>query len=260
MREPNRYWKADLSAPPGGVACYDTPLLRQHQSFTQQADRWLVIFYRHQGSIAIGSRAFLYSSGDLAVIPPGARVTHDRIGDSALVHWLEFLLPGTTGPDVSLPLLTTLDDPEWLEKELLGAMAMVGRTNRMISAVIWATLWRIHQSAAYYREFEELYIAEQHIRDNLHLPVRVAEVAWKAGVSPRTLLRMFRQAHGTSVEEYVTMIKAETARRLLASTDESIKQISAKVGISSYQHFNNLIRGSTGMSPTDYRAHARQAQ
>ncbi len=260
MDEPNRYWKADLSAPPLGVACYDTPLMRHHQSFTQQADRWLVIIYRHTGSIAIGSRAFLYNPGDIAVIPPGARVTHDKIGDDTMVQWLDFELPGTTGPDVSLPLLTRQESPEWLDKEIAGAMVMVGRTTKMISAVLWATLWRIHKPASYYREFEELYIAEQHIKNSLHLPLRVADIAWKAGVSTRTLLRMFRQAHGVSVEEYLTMTKADTARRLLANTDQSIKQISAAVGISSYQHFNNLIRGSTGMSPTDYRAHARKAQ
>lgn len=259
MNEFNRYWRADLSQPPLGVACFITPLLGQHISFTQSEERWLVVMYHHYGSLGIGSRAFLYEPGCLAVIPPGARVTHDRSGEGALVNWMDFVLPGTAGPDVSLPLLTKLEYPDFVQKDIDHASVMVGRTGKMISSVIWATLWRIHKPASFYREFEELYAAEQFIRDNLHQVIRVGDVAWRAGVSTRTLLRMFRLSHGCSVEEYITTLRTETARRLLANTDQSIKQIAAKVGIGSYQHFNNLIRNSTGMSPTDYREHARKA-
>jgi AraC-like DNA-binding protein len=258
LMELNRFWKADLSLPPWGVCSFQHHLTPHRLSWTQDPVRWLLMFYLHSGSLSVGSRVFHYEKGSLAIIPPGARAGHDQVGEGLELYWMEFELRGTAGPSVSLPLLSLVHDADWMIEEIESARDTVGKTHAQITSILWATLWRAARPASFYREFEELYEAEKHILDHLDQPLRVGEVALAVGVSARTLLRMFRQAHGQTVEQYITGQRVETARRLLATTDQPIKAISSRVGIHTYQHFNRVIKESTGLSPNSYRLRAQQ--
>lgn len=256
MVSPNRYWKVDLSEPTYDVHVYDMDLQPQEQSYAPETGRWAIFFYLHDGVFGLGTRAYPYRKGSLVIIPSGVRISHDVVGPSTRHYFLEFSLSGTAGPSVSLPLLTTEADPDWLIEEIDRSKGMIGRTNAHRAALLWALLWRVSKPASLYREFIELYEAEKFVGDNLSRSLRVEEVARHVGVSSRTLLRMFRSTHGVTVEEYIAVQKVETARRLLATTNQPIKAISARIGINSYQHFNKLIRESTGLSPNAYREQA----
>jgi AraC-like DNA-binding protein len=256
MMSPNRYWKVDLSAPTYDVHLYGMDLQPQEQSYSPEPGRWAIFYYLHDGVFGLGTRAYPYSCGSLVVVPSGVRISHDVVGPNTLHYFIEFSLSGTSGPSLSLPLLSQQEDPNWLVDEIERTRAMVGRTNAHRAAFLWALLWRISKPASLYREFIELYEAEKFVGDNLSRSVKVEEVAQHVGVSSRTLLRMFRATHGVTVEEYIAIQKVETARRLLATTNQPIKAISARIGIGSYQHFNKLIRESTGLSPNAYREQA----
>jgi AraC family transcriptional regulator len=74
-------------------------------------------------------------------------------------------------------------------------------------------------------------------------------------MSPRHLIRAFRQQTGQTIGSFVQQITIERARKLLAETDDSIKVVAAKVGFSSAAAFATAFRRSCGVSPLQFRTH-----
>lgn len=76
--------------------------------------------------------------------------------------------------------------------------------------------------------------------------------AEKAGTTPYTLSRAFKQIVGTNFIDYVTDLKLEQARILLLETDLRVQEIAERVG---YQpsYLIRQFKKSTGMTPGQYR-------
>jgi AraC-like DNA-binding protein len=58
-----------------------------------------------------------------------------------------------------------------------------------------------------------------------------------------------------SVYQYLTSVRVERAKRLLAATDIPIVDIGAAVGYESQSHFTTVFRKVTGITPAAYRRH-----
>ena len=97
----------------------------------------------------------------------------------------------------------------------------------------------------------------EHLLRRLHSPeyvaCRVSDVYQLAGYSAPVVIRSFRQYTGETVVGYLTKVKMDSAKRLLASTDLTVLDIAGRLGYSSLSHFNKLFRESAGMSPREYR-------
>lgn len=81
----------------------------------------------------------------------------------------------------------------------------------------------------------------------------VEAIARQTGVSRRTLELRFRAAFGQSPAEVFRARRIEEARRLLAETDLTTAEVSARVGCASVQAFTTLFRETCGMPPAGYR-------
>jgi two-component system response regulator YesN len=71
-------------------------------------------------------------------------------------------------------------------------------------------------------------------------------------MSERSFSHQFRQVTGQSFLEYLTDCRYKEARNLLKSTDWSIEQIAAFLGIKSGR-LRALFHQRAGISPTEYR-------
>ena len=94
-------------------------------------------------------------------------------------------------------------------------------------------------------------IGERLAEDRISPTVR--ELAELCGVSPRHLLRLYRNLTGESVIAQIARAQADRARRLLADSDLPIKEIAARLGFSSPGSFSTAFRRATGVSPRDFR-------
>ena len=72
-------------------------------------------------------------------------------------------------------------------------------------------------------------------------------------MSRSAFAREFKQTLGVPPMEFVTRIRLNLARRLLASTPQSIEVIAAEVGFSSRSHFSRRFRDQFGTDPSTYR-------
>lgn len=77
--------------------------------------------------------------------------------------------------------------------------------------------------------------------------------AARVGLSPRQVSRLFQDEMGMTFREYVTELRLERTRRLLARTDRSITEIALESGWRSLSHFTTVFRDQVGMTPRAYR-------
>ncbi len=91
------------------------------------------------------------------------------------------------------------------------------------------------------------------IRAHLDSPHSLASLSKRASMSPRTLLRRFREATGLAPGEWLIHERVALAREMLESGKMSISQISDRVGFGSDESFRRHFRLRVGASPRAYQ-------
>lgn len=103
----------------------------------------------------------------------------------------------------------------------------------------------------------EVVKAVRFIREHVHLPLRVTDVAREVAVGRRTLERRCQAALGRSLGEEIRRVHLERARYLLVSTDLPMKTVATQAGFSGLRHMGDVFRQQLGSPPTAYRSQHR---
>jgi AraC family transcriptional regulator len=90
-----------------------------------------------------------------------------------------------------------------------------------------------------------------HARLEESLPLE--EIAAAAHLSPFHFARLFKKLTGATPHAYLASLRTARAQALLADTDLSITEVSARVGYDSPSHFAKAFRQITGLSPSAFR-------
>ena len=89
-------------------------------------------------------------------------------------------------------------------------------------------------------------------------PLRLSEVAQQLHISAQYFSKFFKKAAGVGFSEFLTRVRVENAKALLAKPDLLIHQVANQTGFGSLSQFNRAFRRYTGNSPKEYRASLRQ--
>ncbi len=84
-------------------------------------------------------------------------------------------------------------------------------------------------------------------------PLTVVDLARAAGVSPAHFSREFRRAFGETPHQYLLTRRLERAAALLRTTDLTVADVCAAVGLSSLGSFTTSFRRMFGRTPQAYR-------
>lgn len=68
-------------------------------------------------------------------------------------------------------------------------------------------------------------------------------------ISPSRLRHLFKQHVGTSFHQYVMSVRLEHARHLLRTTNHTVEQVAAALGIQDRCHFGRIFKRFYGVSP-----------
>jgi AraC-like DNA-binding protein len=90
-------------------------------------------------------------------------------------------------------------------------------------------------------------------------PVSLRDLAESLGRSPAHLTTALRRATGRSAQAWIIAHRLAEARRLLALSDASIEEISARVGYADPTHLIRLFRRQHGATPSAWRSQQRRA-
>ncbi|WP_372411062.1 GlxA family transcriptional regulator [Streptomyces luteireticuli] len=91
------------------------------------------------------------------------------------------------------------------------------------------------------------------LQDNLGHDLTLADIAARAGTSPRTLIRRFREQTGSTPLQWLHRARVRQAQHLLETTDHTVERIGAQVGFGSPTSFRDRFKRVTGVSPHSYR-------
>lgn len=99
----------------------------------------------------------------------------------------------------------------------------------------------------------------QYIDDHYKEKLLLSDIAGQTQLNLYYLSHFFKEAFGTSFQNYIAKLRCEHARQLLLLTDYSLLDISLSCGFSDPKYFNKGFLEQYGCTPKDYRNNFRNA-
>ncbi len=103
-------------------------------------------------------------------------------------------------------------------------------------------------------ETDSLFALREWIVHNLESPLPLGELAVRAHLSQRTLIRRFRAETGLSPGQWILARRIDAAKTLLETTQDTVDQIARTVGFSGASTLRDHFKRMTGITPANYRA------
>lgn len=95
-----------------------------------------------------------------------------------------------------------------------------------------------------------------YIERNYDREINVHIIAQHVGIHSGYLHKIFKEYTGKTIIQYITDIRINKSKMLLANTDIPIIEICDYVGVSSRQYFTYMFKKETGVTPLEYRKNA----
>jgi AraC family transcriptional regulator len=93
----------------------------------------------------------------------------------------------------------------------------------------------------------------QYIEEHLTEDMSLATLADLVRLSPYHFVRAFKQSFGLPPHRYMSRLRMEHAKALLANPDMSVTQVGVNLGFSETSSFTTTFRKHIGLTPTAYR-------
>lgn len=100
-----------------------------------------------------------------------------------------------------------------------------------------------------------IYSALHYINSNYNERITLQEISDYVHFSPPYFSKMFKKELNTTFTQYLTKVRIEESKKLLADTSLSLSDIPGMVGFEEQSYFTKVFRAVTGISPGKYRDH-----
>src|SRR5215472_14105788 len=84
-------------------------------------------------------------------------------------------------------------------------------------------------------------------------PISLDQAAREACLSPFHFHRLFRATFGETPHDFLTALRMDRARRLLAAGEMTVTEVCLEVGYSSLGSFSTKFQSLAGRAPTQYQ-------
>ncbi|HYJ46684.1 MAG TPA: helix-turn-helix domain-containing protein [Pyrinomonadaceae bacterium] len=238
-----------------------------------------VVIFQLNGRLLfnLGDNSFELKEGGAALLDPGASALADGRNLEYLLLTISpsFMLDraartGMTGAGATVSFrVSPVDDDRRLARfardladelmeEEAGHEMVIGALVEQLTVY----LLRHHSNVRRSEELElsRVGLVDRRIRRAIELmhahlasELPLEEIAAAAYLSPFHFARLFKKLTGASPHAYLGVLRVRRAQSLLAETDLSVSEISARVGYSSPSHFTKAFRQATGLTPSAFR-------
>jgi AraC-like DNA-binding protein len=96
-------------------------------------------------------------------------------------------------------------------------------------------------------------IAKSYIQAHFSRPLTLKEISKEVFLSPNYFSTLFAQATGSTVFDFVQMVRLDEAQRLLKETRLPVRDVAKHAGFQTAAHFTRSFRQQTGASPREFR-------
>lgn len=101
--------------------------------------------------------------------------------------------------------------------------------------------------------YQRIVAAKVYIDEHYHEPIDLDQIARRATLSKFHFHRLFTNIYGKTPHRYMTLVRLEAAKVLLAKEGISITDVCNRVGFESLGSFSSLFSRQSGFSPQYYR-------
>jgi AraC-like DNA-binding protein len=99
--------------------------------------------------------------------------------------------------------------------------------------------------------------ARDFMRQAYQRPLNLPDISAQANLSPYHFLRVYKQTFQETPHEFLTRLRIDRAKTLLAKGTHNVTEACFEVGFSSLGSFSTLFARRVGLSPSDYRRYVR---
>lgn len=211
----------------------------------------MMVIFLGRLSIRIGHETISVGAGDVLYYPP--RVSHEEhgIGDSPL----DFIF-FACDRDLQKQPYVTCDSSgrirllaSWLLEEQSSSYTgkrevMNAALGALLAEAVKARTEKLDPRVESVRAF---------MREQLAEPLQVSAIAAHLNLSRAHFIRTYRRLTGRTPMEDLRILRVETARHLLTSTDEPLKVIARKAGFCDEYHLSRVFRRHLQVPPGYFR-------
>ena len=233
------------------------------------------------GQFVIGGETLLVKKGDVFVAKPDEphEIIADQMDPLGICFWSYTLVPPATAKrQVSMndidtllrafmvtsrrlnhdmqPMQATLEllTDEVIKREAGYSQVIHGLVTKLLLDTARAVT-NVHVPSVTLRPLSDATVdlMVRYLHDNYDRPVSVQDVAAQAHLSERHARRLFLQATGKSMKQYLTTLRLDVAKQHLLSEEVSISDIAYAVGFNDVRHFSTIFRSVVGETPSEFR-------
>lgn len=95
---------------------------------------------------------------------------------------------------------------------------------------------------------------KQYVREHFAEEISLERVAQEVALTPYYYSKIFSRVTGETLVDYLTRVRVEAAKHLLADPGVSIKEVCFAVGYSDPNYFSRVFKKVTGKTPSEFRA------
>ncbi len=141
-----------------------------------------------------------------------------------------------------------------------GLIEEVGRGNDVQLAGMWCDLVKasLHHLTRPQKVDPRVESLWSHVNERLGEPWDIVRLARQAHLSREHLRRLCRRDYGRSPRQHLTLLRLRRSCELLVLTNAILFSIATSVGFSDPFSFSQAFKREFGMSPSAYRAKARE--
>lgn len=99
----------------------------------------------------------------------------------------------------------------------------------------------------------QLHYLMNYIQENITEKILIDTLCKKAYLNRNTFFKLFKDQFGLTPLEYINHERIKMAKKLLAETDQSVKEISFQCGFTDVNYFVRLFRKKEGITPGIYK-------
>lgn len=88
---------------------------------------------------------------------------------------------------------------------------------------------------------------------HLDEPLDLDRLAGDLHLSKPHLSRLFKRSTGSTISEFLNIVRVQRACRLLETTDKTVEQIARDVGIGNTSYFCEMFKAAVGQTPLQYK-------
>ncbi|GIX31028.1 MAG: MmsAB operon regulatory protein [Porticoccaceae bacterium] len=243
-------------------------------SRSRHDDNLLIYCFAGRGLLEAEGRQLPVGPGDLVVLPPGVGHCYRAAAeDPWSIYWCHFsgerardylalIAPPDRASVVPIGLDPTLRSQfqALLEASCQGfdLLGMLHAAN-MLKPLLTGLAVSLERARSHRRRDFDLRAVQAFMLQNLDKRLDLETLARQAGLSRYHFARRYREAAGQPPIRHLIRMRMEYARYLLETSDSTLAEVAAKVGLDDPLYFSRQFKQVFGVSPAGYRSSHRRA-